>query len=71
MTKPTETDGFCPDCFARDVSFDVLHEFTEVCPKEKMSYEDWMILANIIQDQIKAHLGIPTEDETEEKPMIQ
>jgi hypothetical protein len=62
MTKHTEDGGFCPTCFARDVSFNVLHEFTEVCPEVKMSYEDWMILATVIQDEIKKGLGVPIEE---------
>ena len=67
-----EEEGFCPHCFARDVGLDVLHEFTEVCPKVKMSYEDWMILHSVIEDKIKERLGVPTEEgEPAEKPVMQ
>lgn len=72
MTRHPEDEGFCPSCFARDVSFNVLQEFTEACPDVKMSYEDWMILATVIQDEIKKGLGVPTEEAQEgEKPTVQ
>ena len=72
MTKHTEDEGFCPSCFARDVSFNVLDEFTETCPDVKMSYEDWMVLATVIQDEIKKGLGVPIEEaEDGEKVTVQ
>ena len=71
VDKPTSED-FCPKSFARDVSFDVLHEFTEACPDVKMSYEDWTILRCIIEDTVGQGLGVPSEeDETAEKPTVQ
>lgn len=71
MTKNTEDEAFCPKCFSRDVSFDILHEFTEACPDVKMSYEDWMVLRCIIEDAVGKGLGVPTEEESAEKPVIQ
>lgn len=71
MTKHEE-EGFCPHCMARETASSVLAAFTEVCPKVKMSYEDWMILGSIIEDKIKEGLGIPTEEsEPAEKVTVQ
>lgn len=72
MTKQPSDEGFCPNCFATEVSFSVLHEFTDGCPEVKMSYDDWMYLRFVIETEIKKGLGVPTEaPEDGEKPTVQ
>ena len=68
MTK--DDDEKCASCLATDVAFSVLHEFTEVCPKVKMSWDQWLILRGIIEDEIKMALGVPVEEDGE-KPTVQ
>ena len=72
MTKDSD-DEKCASCLATEVSFNVLHEFTDARPKVKMSYDDWMFLRYVIEEEIKEALGVPSEDgETEgEKPTVQ
>lgn len=70
MTKHND-EGFCPHCFARDVPFNVLNEFTDLCPKVKMSWDDWMTLRYVMEEEIKKGLGIPTEEESADKVTVQ
>lgn len=71
MTKDPD-EKVCASCLATDVSFHVLNNFTEECPDVKMSYDDWMHLRFIIEEEIKKALGVPTEDaEDGEEPTVQ
>lgn len=72
MTKEPEHKDVCPKCLAVDVSFKVLDCFTECRPKVKMSYDDWMFLRHVIEEEIKTALGVPSDDAEEgEKPTMQ
>lgn len=64
-----EGKPFCPYCLAREVASAVLSSFTDMCPKVKMSYDNWMMLGALIEEEIKSGLGIPSDDsDDEDKP---
>lgn len=57
-----EAQPICLNCVSKEIAADVLMEFSEGYPDVRMSYDEWMSLGLIIEDQIKAHLN-PSDDE--------
>ena len=47
-------------------TFDVLNEFTETCPDVKMSYDDWMMLRFIMDQEFKDSLGVANPEDDDE-----
>lgn len=69
-----EKEPICVSCTIERASFEVLHEFTDVYPDVKMSYDEWMGLRWTVESVLKAAFGIleSSEEETsDEKPTMQ
>lgn len=61
-----EKEGICLNCLAENVATTVLGIFTETNPKVKMSYRQWRTLGLLIEDEIKAALGVSEPDDDEQ-----
>jgi hypothetical protein len=56
----------CPKCAIERVSFEILHEFTEDYPDEKMSWDAWTSLRYLIEVRMKQALGVEDPEAPDE-----